>query len=277
MKVCSFCSPRLTQNCVSESVRSKQPWVIPADLPLASFCSCWEHPQCTLSWCFQLHNQLGHTDVFRGFEEGAIAFDPTYKFDTGTDVYDTRWVGGVWVSGTVIRVLIWVCFTCCPSSKAGSTLSLPTTVSQPCLTEGHSTWPCHRNLVGGCCFVLRLGVEEKCFKTKDWMLTSCDVTLAMQEKGFLTSTCTKLLIHVCSNKPYKELFIAGIHYWPPAYTWILCTSTCSHYKNVCAFLTQGWISGNGSVVCYYHYYRYFWSNTAKQNIIYNYFTVDCLV
>ena len=122
MKVCSFCSPQLTQNCVSESVRSEQPWIIPAVLLLASLCSCGEHPQCTLSWCFQLHNQLGHTDVFRGFEEGVIAFDPTYKFDTGTDVYDTRWVGGMGV----------FCFTCCPSSKAGSTLSLPTTVSQPC-------------------------------------------------------------------------------------------------------------------------------------------------
>ncbi|XP_076445234.1 inositol polyphosphate 5-phosphatase OCRL-like isoform X2 [Babylonia areolata] len=37
----------------------------------------------------QLSTQLGHTDVFRGFEEGPITFDPTYKFDPGTDVYDS--------------------------------------------------------------------------------------------------------------------------------------------------------------------------------------------
>ncbi|KAK7107287.1 inositol polyphosphate 5-phosphatase OCRL-like isoform X2 [Littorina saxatilis] len=37
----------------------------------------------------QLFNQLGTTDIFRGFQEGDITFDPTYKFDTGTDVYDT--------------------------------------------------------------------------------------------------------------------------------------------------------------------------------------------
>jgi hypothetical protein len=39
---------------------------------------------------FQLTTQLGVTDVFRGFDEGKIQFDPTYRFDAGTDVYDTR-------------------------------------------------------------------------------------------------------------------------------------------------------------------------------------------
>jgi len=28
--------------------------------------------------------------VFADFEEGKIDFAPTYKFDLGTDVYDTR-------------------------------------------------------------------------------------------------------------------------------------------------------------------------------------------
>ncbi|KAL8583253.1 hypothetical protein ACOMHN_043088 [Nucella lapillus] len=37
----------------------------------------------------QLSNQLGRSDVFRGFDEGPLTFDPTYKFDPGTDVYDT--------------------------------------------------------------------------------------------------------------------------------------------------------------------------------------------
>jgi hypothetical protein len=27
--------------------------------------------------------------VFRGFSEGPLNFPPTYKFDTGTDIYDT--------------------------------------------------------------------------------------------------------------------------------------------------------------------------------------------
>nr|KAG5691659.1 hypothetical protein BaRGS_022934 [Batillaria attramentaria] len=37
----------------------------------------------------QLYNQLGSTGVFQGFTEGTISFDPTYKFDPGTDTYDT--------------------------------------------------------------------------------------------------------------------------------------------------------------------------------------------
>ena len=35
--------------------------------------------------------------VFPGFEEGRLGFDPTYKFDVGTDNYDSskkqRWGG----------------------------------------------------------------------------------------------------------------------------------------------------------------------------------------
>ncbi|KAK7463225.1 hypothetical protein BaRGS_00038210, partial [Batillaria attramentaria] len=37
----------------------------------------------------ELYNQLGSTGVFQGFTEGTISFDPTYKFDPGTDTYDT--------------------------------------------------------------------------------------------------------------------------------------------------------------------------------------------
>ncbi|KAL5009466.1 hypothetical protein ScPMuIL_011771 [Solemya velum] len=37
----------------------------------------------------QLTKQLGKTDVFRGYSEQAIKFQPTYKYDTGTDDWDT--------------------------------------------------------------------------------------------------------------------------------------------------------------------------------------------
>lgn len=29
--------------------------------------------------------------VFNGYQEGYITFLPTYKYDNGTDVYDTRY------------------------------------------------------------------------------------------------------------------------------------------------------------------------------------------
>lgn len=40
---------------------------------------------------FQLNRQMkANSDVFRNFEEGIPNFDPTYKFDPGTDNYDSR-------------------------------------------------------------------------------------------------------------------------------------------------------------------------------------------
>jgi hypothetical protein len=30
--------------------------------------------------------------VFPGYHEGMITFLPTYKYDNGTDIYDTRYV-----------------------------------------------------------------------------------------------------------------------------------------------------------------------------------------
>ena len=39
--------------------------------------------------------------VLEGFLEGPLKFMPTYKFDVGTDTYDTRWAwlqGGSWWS-----------------------------------------------------------------------------------------------------------------------------------------------------------------------------------
>ncbi len=30
--------------------------------------------------------------VLEGIQEGPLKFPPTYKFDVGTDTYDTRWV-----------------------------------------------------------------------------------------------------------------------------------------------------------------------------------------
>ncbi|XP_005098372.1 inositol polyphosphate 5-phosphatase OCRL isoform X2 [Aplysia californica] len=38
----------------------------------------------------QLYRQMkANSDVFKGYEEGLPLFDPTYKFDAGSDVYDT--------------------------------------------------------------------------------------------------------------------------------------------------------------------------------------------
>ncbi|XP_071115406.1 type II inositol 1,4,5-trisphosphate 5-phosphatase-like [Haliotis cracherodii] len=37
----------------------------------------------------QLYTQLGKSDVFSGYSEGDIHFTPTYKYDTGTDNFDT--------------------------------------------------------------------------------------------------------------------------------------------------------------------------------------------
>ncbi|XP_052827352.1 inositol polyphosphate 5-phosphatase OCRL isoform X2 [Octopus bimaculoides] len=37
----------------------------------------------------QLYKQLGKSDVFKGFTEGDISFRPTYKYDTGTDNWDS--------------------------------------------------------------------------------------------------------------------------------------------------------------------------------------------
>ncbi|RUS27100.1 LOW QUALITY PROTEIN: Endonuclease/exonuclease/phosphatase [Jimgerdemannia flammicorona] len=38
----------------------------------------------------ELLNQMGARQVFVGYKEGDITFLPTYKYDNGTDVYDTR-------------------------------------------------------------------------------------------------------------------------------------------------------------------------------------------
>jgi hypothetical protein len=33
---------------------------------------------------------MNQGNVFQGYEEGLITFMPTYKYDNGTDVYDSR-------------------------------------------------------------------------------------------------------------------------------------------------------------------------------------------
>jgi phosphatidylinositol-bisphosphatase len=40
--------------------------------------------------CDQLKTEQRVNRTFFNFEEGEIKFNPTYKFDIGTDVYDTR-------------------------------------------------------------------------------------------------------------------------------------------------------------------------------------------
>lgn len=47
------------------------------------------------SFYFQLHQQLGRSDVFKGYKEGVIGFRPTYKYDTGTNEWDSRSVNSV--------------------------------------------------------------------------------------------------------------------------------------------------------------------------------------
>lgn len=39
---------------------------------------------------FQLKKQIDEEAVFVGFEEGDINFQPTYKYDTGSDNWDSR-------------------------------------------------------------------------------------------------------------------------------------------------------------------------------------------
>lgn len=42
--------------------------------------------------CFQLNMCREERLIFEDFKEGQITFPPTYKFDVGTDSYDTRYV-----------------------------------------------------------------------------------------------------------------------------------------------------------------------------------------
>jgi Phosphatidylinositol 5-phosphate phosphatase len=39
----------------------------------------------------QLHQQHGSKNVFAGYQEGSITFRPTYKYDPGTDDWDSRY------------------------------------------------------------------------------------------------------------------------------------------------------------------------------------------
>lgn len=41
-------------------------------------------------FCFQLHRQLGRSDVFKGYVEPKVNFQPTYKYDINSDEWDTR-------------------------------------------------------------------------------------------------------------------------------------------------------------------------------------------
>lgn len=47
-----------------------------------------------LSVFIQLQREMALGNVFQGYEEGPITFLPTYKYDNGRDVYDTRQVDG---------------------------------------------------------------------------------------------------------------------------------------------------------------------------------------
>ncbi|XP_060063309.1 inositol polyphosphate 5-phosphatase OCRL-like [Ylistrum balloti] len=64
----------------------------------------------------QLHRQLGRTDVFEGYQEGDLDFQPTYKYDPGTDTWDTSekgrapaWCDRVLFKGPDIRLKAYRC------------------------------------------------------------------------------------------------------------------------------------------------------------------------
>lgn len=50
-------------------------------------CEQWYLP---IACGHQLKRQIDEEAVFVGFEEGEIDFQPTYKYDTGSDSWDTR-------------------------------------------------------------------------------------------------------------------------------------------------------------------------------------------
>lgn len=40
----------------------------------------------------QLHQEMQKARVFRGYTEGPITFRPTYRYDPGTDDWDSRYI-----------------------------------------------------------------------------------------------------------------------------------------------------------------------------------------
>lgn len=50
----------------------------------------------------QLHQQHGLKNVFAGYQEGDVTFRPTYKYDPGSDNWDSRYC---------ISTLSWFCYT----------------------------------------------------------------------------------------------------------------------------------------------------------------------
>lgn len=50
----------------------------------------------------QLHQQHGLKNVFAGYQEGNITFRPTYKYDPGSDNWDSRYCNST---------LTWFCYT----------------------------------------------------------------------------------------------------------------------------------------------------------------------
>ena len=51
----------------------------------------------------QLHKACGRGEVFTGFSEGPLLFPPTYKFDVGTDNYDSSAKVSLWTSSSFSR------------------------------------------------------------------------------------------------------------------------------------------------------------------------------
>lgn len=53
-------------------------------------CLCFERRYLPPVYGPQLKRQIDDEVVFEGFVEGEIDFQPTYKYDAGSDLWDTR-------------------------------------------------------------------------------------------------------------------------------------------------------------------------------------------
>jgi phosphatidylinositol-bisphosphatase len=50
----------------------------------------------------QLYQQHGLKNVFAGYQEGKITFRPTYKYDPGTDNWDSRYYDQCFCSSLIL-------------------------------------------------------------------------------------------------------------------------------------------------------------------------------
>lgn len=49
----------------------------------------------------QLQRAVQRGEIFKEFVEGPLLFPPTFKFDIGTDIYDTSAKVGCWINACI--------------------------------------------------------------------------------------------------------------------------------------------------------------------------------